>query len=212
MFIIYFSLLDCQHLKGSSFSKCLCHLFILFFGCVGSLLLRVGFLYLRWVGGALCRGAWASHCSGFACCGSLFCRTFLCVSIFPKCAREMVLSLRFQQLCVKHACLQWGLSLVLLTSYLSFYFSCRGNSLHYSHSWTSHSGVWQLWPLRSFENAQQGWCPEPNCEEAVDPEVTNVPCPYCCLPFGWYLGQYLQMESERAEQLILFLNKKWIKL
>lgn len=141
-----------------------------------------------------------------------FCRTFLCVSIFPKCAKEMVLSLRFQQLCVKHACLQWGLSLVLSTFHLSFYFSPRSNSLHYSHSGTSHSGVWQLWRLRSFENEQQGWCPEPSCKQAVDPEVTNVPCSYCCLPFGWYLGQYLQMESERAEQLILFLNKKWIKL
>ena len=101
-----------------------------------------------------------------------FCRTFLCVSIFPKCAREMVLILGFQQLYVKRSCLQWGLSLALLTSYLSFHFSPGSNSLHYSHSWTSHSGLWQLWCLSSFENEHQGWCPEPNWNEAIDPEVT----------------------------------------
>ena len=40
------------------------------FGCVGSLLLRVGFHWLSPAGAALCCGAWASHCSGFSCCGT----------------------------------------------------------------------------------------------------------------------------------------------
>ena len=40
------------------------------FGCVGSLLLRVGFLQLWRVGATLCCGAWASHCGGFSCCGA----------------------------------------------------------------------------------------------------------------------------------------------
>ena len=44
------------------------YLFIYTFGCVGSLLLHVGFLQLRRAGAALCCGAWASHCGGFSCC------------------------------------------------------------------------------------------------------------------------------------------------
>ena len=44
------------------------HLFI--FGCVGSLLLSAGFLWLRRVGATLRCGAWASHCGGFSCCGA----------------------------------------------------------------------------------------------------------------------------------------------
>ena len=45
--------------------------FILFiFGCIGSLLLRVGFLQLWQAGATLCCSARASHCSGFSCCGS----------------------------------------------------------------------------------------------------------------------------------------------
>ena len=52
------------------FEKCI-YLFILFiFGCVGSLLLRAGFLLLWRVGVTLHCGAWASHCSGFFCCGA----------------------------------------------------------------------------------------------------------------------------------------------
>ena len=47
-------------------------LFFFFFlvvgGCTGSLLLRVGFLWLWQVGATLCCGARASHCSGFSCC------------------------------------------------------------------------------------------------------------------------------------------------
>ena len=40
------------------------------FGCVGSSLLRVGFLYLRRAGATLRCGARASHCGGFSCCGA----------------------------------------------------------------------------------------------------------------------------------------------
>ena len=44
--------------------------FSFIFGCAGSSLLRVGFLSLQWVGATLHGGAWASHCSGFSCCGA----------------------------------------------------------------------------------------------------------------------------------------------
>ena len=44
-------------------------IYLVSFGCVGSLLLRVGFLQL-WRAGATLRCAWASHCSGFSCCGA----------------------------------------------------------------------------------------------------------------------------------------------
>ena len=40
------------------------------FGCVGSLLLHVGFLQLQRSGATLCCGARASHCNGFSCCGA----------------------------------------------------------------------------------------------------------------------------------------------
>ena len=44
-------------------------IFLLFiFGCVGSSLLRVGFLQLRRAGATLRCGARASHCGGFSCC------------------------------------------------------------------------------------------------------------------------------------------------
>ena len=46
------------------------YLFIYFFGCVGSSLLRAGFLKLRRAGATLRCGAWASHCGGFSCCGA----------------------------------------------------------------------------------------------------------------------------------------------
>ena len=42
----------------------------LLFGCVGSLLLHMGFLQLRRAGATLHCGEWASHCSGFSCCGA----------------------------------------------------------------------------------------------------------------------------------------------
>ena len=46
----------------------LIYLFNLFiFGCIGSSLLRMGFLYLRLAGATLRCGAWASHCGGFSC-------------------------------------------------------------------------------------------------------------------------------------------------
>ena len=44
------------------------YLFIIF-GCVGSSLLCVGFLQLRWVGATPRCGAWASHCGGLRRCG-----------------------------------------------------------------------------------------------------------------------------------------------
>ena len=40
------------------------------FGCIGSSLLRAGFLYLRRAGATPRCGAWASHCGGFSCCGA----------------------------------------------------------------------------------------------------------------------------------------------
>ena len=40
------------------------------FGCVGSSLLRMGFLYLRRAGATLRCSALASHCSAFSCCGA----------------------------------------------------------------------------------------------------------------------------------------------
>ena len=41
-------------------------IFYFFFGCIGSSLLRAGFLQLRQVRSTLCCGVWASHCSGFS--------------------------------------------------------------------------------------------------------------------------------------------------
>ena len=50
------------------------YLFYLFiFGCIGSSLLCVCFLWLRRAGSTLRCGAWASwacHCGGFSCCGA----------------------------------------------------------------------------------------------------------------------------------------------
>ena len=43
---------------------------LFFFGCIGSSLLRAGFLQLRRAGATLRRGARASHCGGFSCCGT----------------------------------------------------------------------------------------------------------------------------------------------
>ena len=41
---------------------------IFIFGCIGSSLLHVGFLYLRRAGATLRCDAQASHCGGFSCC------------------------------------------------------------------------------------------------------------------------------------------------
>ena len=41
-----------------------------FFGCIGSLLLRAGFLWLRRAVATLHCGVRASHCGGFSCCGA----------------------------------------------------------------------------------------------------------------------------------------------
>ena len=40
------------------------------FGCIGSSLWHGGFLQLWQAGATLRCGAWASHCSGFSCCGA----------------------------------------------------------------------------------------------------------------------------------------------
>ena len=50
-----------------SFWKNSC-LFIL--ACPRSSLLCAGFFLMQWAGAALCWGAWASHRSGFSCCGA----------------------------------------------------------------------------------------------------------------------------------------------
>ena len=65
-----------QHVIRSSANFCLkidahsqtLFSFNLFFGCFGSLLLCTGFLQLRRAKTTLCCDAWASYCSGFACC------------------------------------------------------------------------------------------------------------------------------------------------
>ena len=44
------------------------YLFILFFGCCGSLFLCAGFFQLWQAEATLHCGTWASHCSGFSCC------------------------------------------------------------------------------------------------------------------------------------------------
>ena len=43
-------------------------MYLFIFGCVGSSLLRTGFLQLWRVGATLHCGAWASHCGGLSCC------------------------------------------------------------------------------------------------------------------------------------------------
>ena len=45
-------------------------IYLFIFGCVGSSLLRTGFLQLRRAGATLRCGARASHCGGFSCCGA----------------------------------------------------------------------------------------------------------------------------------------------
>ena len=45
-------------------------IYLFIFGCIGSLLLRVGFLYLWQAGPTLRCGAQASRCGGFSCCGA----------------------------------------------------------------------------------------------------------------------------------------------
>ena len=57
-----------SYLLSFFFKFILFNLFI--FGCVGSLLLHTGFLQLRQAGATLRRGAQASHCGGFSCCGA----------------------------------------------------------------------------------------------------------------------------------------------
>ena len=56
------------HLSLSMFFFFFINLFI--FGCVGSLFLCEGFLWLRRAGATLHRGARASHYRGLSCCGA----------------------------------------------------------------------------------------------------------------------------------------------
>ena len=44
--------------------------YLFIFGCGGSSLLQVGFLYLQGAGVTLRCGAWASRCGSFSCCGA----------------------------------------------------------------------------------------------------------------------------------------------
>ena len=58
----------CSPLFHHPFLKKLFYSFI--FGCIGSSLLRVGFLQLRRAGATFHFSARASHCGGFSCCGA----------------------------------------------------------------------------------------------------------------------------------------------
>ena len=53
---------------GNFFFNIFIYLFI--FGCIGSLLLCVGFLWLQRAGATICCCVRASHCGGFSCCGA----------------------------------------------------------------------------------------------------------------------------------------------
>ena len=57
------------YFKICLFVYLLIYLFI-YFGCIGSLLLREGFLQLRQAGATLHCGVRASRCGGFSCCGA----------------------------------------------------------------------------------------------------------------------------------------------
>ena len=46
------------------------YIYLFIFGCIRSLLLRMGFLQLQQTGATLRCGARASHCSGSSCCGA----------------------------------------------------------------------------------------------------------------------------------------------
>ena len=70
-FLIQFLFLNRLHIFKSIkivLSFFLIYFIYLFFGCVGSSLLRVGFLQLRRAGATLRCGARASHCGGFSRC------------------------------------------------------------------------------------------------------------------------------------------------
>ena len=45
-------------------------IYLFIFGCIGSLLLHVGFLWLQRAGATLPCSAQVSHCGGFTCCGA----------------------------------------------------------------------------------------------------------------------------------------------
>ena len=57
--------------------------YCLFFGCSGSLLLHLGFLWLLWVEATLPYGTQASHCGGFSHCGAWALATGISVVAAP---------------------------------------------------------------------------------------------------------------------------------
>ena len=58
-------------------------IYLFIFGCVGSSLLRAGFLQLWRAGATLRCSAWASHCGGFSCCGAWALGTRAAVVVAP---------------------------------------------------------------------------------------------------------------------------------
>ena len=70
MFKGYLSCLKIGHILGFLFFWVFFFFFNLFylfiFGCVGSSLLRAGFLQLQRAGATLCCSVWVSHCGGFS--------------------------------------------------------------------------------------------------------------------------------------------------
>ena len=80
----------------SFFVKYFLYLFLFIFSCVGSLLLRVGFLQLRRAGATLHCSARASHCSGLSCCGAraLGTRASVVVALGPQSAWASVVVMR----------------------------------------------------------------------------------------------------------------------
>ena len=56
--------------SGYSIGEFCSNIYTFFYGCIGSLLLRTGFLQLQQAGATLRCSARASHCGSFSCCGA----------------------------------------------------------------------------------------------------------------------------------------------
>ena len=69
-FLFTFCLLSSVRDRGDFFFNNVVCLFVYIYGCIGSLLLRAGFLQLPQAGATLHCGARTSHYSGFSCCGA----------------------------------------------------------------------------------------------------------------------------------------------
>ena len=67
MFILQFKF---NKFRNSGFKKFFSFIYLFIFGCIGSSLLRAGFLQLQRAGATLRCGVRASHCGGFSCCGA----------------------------------------------------------------------------------------------------------------------------------------------